>query len=158
MIYLLSSVIDTTNFTILSFQIDTLLIITSCKLTRYMRIYNYVITWYNIWFIFQNILKILYLKLFFISQSLQIYHYIIFSLFEKLRCINLIDIINFFFGVIKDRNTILFSSDLYYSNFCIVCYGGRERERIITFFLEENMRQITKLYKRWVEEYSKENV
>ena len=24
---------------------------------------------------------------------------------------------------IKDRNTILFSSDIYYSNFCIVCYG-----------------------------------
>ena len=129
MIYLLSSVIDTTNFTILSFQIDTLLIITSCKLTRYMRIYNYVITWYNIWFIFQNILKILYLKLFFISQSLQIYHYIIFSLFEKLRCINLIDIIKIFFWVIKDRNTILFSSDLYHSNFCIACYGERERER-----------------------------
>ena len=50
----------------------------------------------------------------------------------------------------------------------------RERERIITFFwkrerererennhifLEENVRQIIKLYKRrWVEEYSKENV
>ena len=138
-----------------------LIITTSRRLTRCMRIYNYVITWYNVWFILQNILEILFLKLIFISQSLQIYHYIIFSLFEKLRCINLIDIIKFFFffWVIKDRNTILFSSDLYHSNFCIVCYGERERERIITFFLEENIRQITKLYKRrWVEEYSKENV
>ena len=71
----------------------------------------------------------------------------------------MIDIIKFFFWVIKDRNTILFSSDLYHSNFCIVCYGERERERIITFFLEENIRQITKLYKRrWAEEYLKENV
>ena len=62
--------------------------------------------------------------------------------------------------MIKDRNTILFSSDLYYSNFCIVCYGERERERESNhLFLEENMRQRTKLYKRrWVEEYSKENV
>ena len=156
----MSSVIGTTNFTILSLQMDMLLIITtSRRLTRCMRIYNYVITWYNVWFILQNIMEILFLKLFFISQSLQIYHYIIFSLFEKLRCINLIDIIKFFFWVIKDRNTILFSSDLYHSNFCIVCYGERERERIITFFLEENIRQIKKLYKRrWVEEYSKENV
>ena len=64
--------------------------------------------------------------------------------------------------MIKDRNTLIFSSDLYYSNFCIVCYGEREREREREnnhIFLEENMRQITKLYKRrWVEEYSKENV
>ena len=35
----------------------------------------------------------------------------------------------FFFLYIKNRNTILFSSDLYYSKFCIVCYGERERER-----------------------------
>ena len=35
----------------------------------------------------------------------------------------------------------------------------REREREWSPFLEENMRQITKLYKRkWVEEYLKENV
>ena len=35
----------------------------------------------------------------------------------------------------------------------------REREREQLPFLEENVRQITKLYKRrWVEEYSKENV
>ena len=35
----------------------------------------------------------------------------------------------------------------------------REREREKSPFLEENVRQITKLYKiRWVEEYSKENV
>ena len=35
----------------------------------------------------------------------------------------------------------------------------REREREPTPFLQENVRQITKLYKRrWVEEYSKENV
>ena len=35
----------------------------------------------------------------------------------------------------------------------------RERERERSPFLEENMSQITKLYKRrWVEEYSKENV
>ena len=35
----------------------------------------------------------------------------------------------------------------------------REREREQSPFLEENVRQITKLHKRrWVEEYSKENV
>ena len=35
----------------------------------------------------------------------------------------------------------------------------RERERAITFFFKENVRQITKLYKRrQVEEYSKENL
>ena len=35
----------------------------------------------------------------------------------------------------------------------------REREREQSPFLEENVRQITKLYKRkWVEEYLKENV
>ena len=35
----------------------------------------------------------------------------------------------------------------------------REREREQSHFLKENARQITKLYKRrWVEEYSKENV
>ena len=34
-----------------------------------------------------------------------------------------------------------------------------EREREQSPFLEENVRQITKLYKRrWVEKYSKENV
>ena len=159
-IYLLSSVIGTTNFTIMSQQIDMLLIITtSRKPTRCMRIYNYFITWYNVCFILQNILEIIFLKLFFISQSLQIYYYIIFSLFEKLRCINLIDIIKFFFWVIKDRNTILFfkwsiSFKLLYS----LLWRERERENN-HLFLGENMRQITKLYKRrWVEEYSKENV
>ena len=137
MIYLLSSVIGTTNFTILSLQIDMLLTIINRKLTQCTRIYNYIITWYNVWFILQNILEILFLKLFFISQSLQIYHYIIFSLFEKLRCINLIDIIKIFFWVIKDRNTILFSSDLYHSNFCIVCYGERQRENNHLYFGRE---------------------
>ena len=35
----------------------------------------------------------------------------------------------------------------------------REREREQSYFLKENVKQITKLYKgRWVEEYSKENV
>ena len=35
----------------------------------------------------------------------------------------------------------------------------KEREREPSPFLEENVRQITKLYKRrWVEEYLKENI
>ena len=94
--------------------------------------------------------------IFHLSISTNISFYYFYFFLENLGA--LIWLILIFF-LIKDRNTILLPSDLYYSNFCIVCYGERERERIITFFLEENMGQITKLYKRrWVEEYSKENV
>ena len=66
-------------------------------------------TWYNVRFILQNVLLILFL----ISLSLQMYYPIILSFFfeklrcinfffwEEIRCINLIEIILFF--VIKDR-------------------------------------------------------
>ena len=71
----------------------------------------------------------LFLKLFFISLSLQIYHSIILSFFffkKKLRCIWLILFqyiyIYIYIFEIKDRKTILFSSDVYYSNFCTMCY------------------------------------
>ena len=105
-----------------------LLQITSHRSMQRMRIYNYFITWHNVWIILLNILEILFLKIFLFSPSLQIYHSIILSFFffffcENLRCIWLILFHFFFFFEIKDRNTFFFSSDLYYSNFCIVCYG-----------------------------------
>ena len=54
-----------------------------------------------------------------ISTNISLYYFQFFKK-KKLWCINLIDIVPFFL-VTKGRNTILFSSDLYYSNFCIVC-------------------------------------
>ena len=135
------------------------LIISSRRPMWCVKIYNYFITWYNVWFILQNILEILFLKLFFISPSLQIYHYIIFSLFEKLRFINLIDIIKFFFwGDKRYKYYSFFKWSILFKLLHSLLWRERERE-YLHFFLEENMRQITKLYKRrWVEEYSKENV
>ena len=47
------------------------------------------------------------------------FYYFEFFFFKSL--VHLIDIIPLFFEI-KDRKTILFSSDLYYSNFCIVCF------------------------------------
>ena len=66
---------------------------------------------------------LLFLKLFFIFLSLQIYHSIILSFFFlNLGAFDWYYSNFFFFFEIKDRKTILFSSDVYYSNFCIVLW------------------------------------
>ena len=61
----------------------------------------------------------LFLKIFSISLSLQIYYFIILNFFLGKKWVYLIDIILFF-----RRDIILFSSDLYSSNFCysVLCF------------------------------------
>ena len=55
--------------------------IASHRSMQCVKIYNYFITWHNVWIILLNVLEILFLKIFFFSPSLQIYHSIILSFF-----------------------------------------------------------------------------
>ena len=59
-----------------------------------------------------------------ISKNNSFYYFEFVFFFWLKNLVHLIDIIPLLlFFEIKDRKTIHFSSDLYYSNFCIVCYG-----------------------------------
>ena len=65
---------------------------------------------------------IIFKIIFYFSISTNIsFYYFEFFLLKNLGAFDWYYSIIFF--VIKNRNTILFSSDLYYWNFCIVCYG-----------------------------------
>ena len=52
-------------------------------------------------------------------------------------------IIIYLFFEIKDRNSILFSSDLYYSNFCIVCkedyHDNQTLSQIYNWYYSNNL-------------------